>query len=146
MGTLKANIQQEVYLWDPKSLNNAFKVARNVESKIMATIRIQTNTYKEGNVSTSIMQPTRLKPQRLEEIREKGLCYNCDNKYNKGHKCSVKKLFYIDCEKEEEYELEPSQGLEETTTPVSCHALLGINTPQTLEREGFIKNKKEQYW
>jgi hypothetical protein len=25
---------------------------------------------------------------------------------------------------------------------ISCHALVGINTPQTLKIEGYIKNKK----
>jgi len=38
----------------------------------------------------------------LEEKRAKGLCYNCDNKYMKGHKCAEKKLFHIECEEEEE--------------------------------------------
>ena len=37
IGTLKDNIQREVRLWEPKSLENAFRVARNVESKNMAT-------------------------------------------------------------------------------------------------------------
>ena len=36
IGTLKDNIQHEVCLWESKSLENAFKVARNVESKNMA--------------------------------------------------------------------------------------------------------------
>jgi hypothetical protein len=36
IGTLKDNIQHEVRLSEPKSLENAFKVARNVESKNMA--------------------------------------------------------------------------------------------------------------
>ena len=41
IGTLKDNIQHEVHLWEPKSLENAFKVERNVESKNMAmAIRI----------------------------------------------------------------------------------------------------------
>jgi hypothetical protein len=35
IGTLKDNIQHEVRLWEPKSLENAFKVVRNVESKNM---------------------------------------------------------------------------------------------------------------
>jgi len=43
-----------------------------------------------------------LTPQQLEEKREKGLCYNCDNKYIKGHKYVEKKLFYIGCGEEEE--------------------------------------------
>jgi hypothetical protein len=32
IGTLKDNIQHEVLLWESKSLENAFRVARNVES------------------------------------------------------------------------------------------------------------------
>jgi hypothetical protein len=56
--------------------------------------------------------------------REKELCFNCDNKYIKGHKCSEKKLFYIGNEEEEDQELEPSQylELEETTPTIYCHA------------------------
>jgi hypothetical protein len=103
--TLKANIQHEVRLWEPKSLENAFKVARNVESKnmAMATRRTNPNIYRENNApSYKTPQPTRLTPQQLEERKAKGLCFNCDNKYSKGHKCGEKKLFYIDCEEEEE--------------------------------------------
>ena len=40
-------------------------------------------------------------PQQLEERKVKGLFFNCDNKYSKGHKCGEKKLFYIDCEEED---------------------------------------------
>ena len=46
MGTLKNNIQHEVRLWEPKSLDNAYRVARNVESKILATRKVSTNSYK----------------------------------------------------------------------------------------------------
>jgi hypothetical protein len=105
-------------------------------------------SIRENNVpSSKTPQPTRLTPQQLEERKEKGLCFNCDNKYNKGHKCGEKKLFYIDCEEEEEQE--PSQdenveaiSSEELTPTISCNALAGINTPQTLKIEGYIKNKK----
>jgi hypothetical protein len=104
IGNLKDNIQHEVLLWEPKLLENAFKVARNVESKnmAMATRRNTPNIYRENNVpSSKTYQPTRLTPQQLEETKEKGLCFNCDNKYSKGHKCSEDKFFYIDCEEEE---------------------------------------------
>ena len=53
-------------------------------------------------ISPSLPQPTRVTPQQLEEKRVKGLCYNCDCKCTKGHKCAEKKLFYIDYEEEEE--------------------------------------------
>jgi hypothetical protein len=105
IGTLNDNIQHEVLLWEPKSLENAFKVERNVESKNMAmdTRRTTPNIYQENNVTSyKTPQRTRLTPQQLEERKSKGLCFNCDNKYNKGHKCGENKLFYIECEEEEE--------------------------------------------
>jgi hypothetical protein len=154
IGTLRDNIQHEVHLWEPKSLENAFRVARNVESKnmAMATRRTNPNIYRENNApSSKTPQPTRLTPQKLEERKAKGLCFNCDNKYSKGHKCGEKKLFYIDCEEEEEqeHEQEPSQdenvesiSSKELTPTILCNALAGISTPQTLKIEGYIKNKK----
>lgn len=48
-------------------------------------------------------------PQQLEEKREKGICYSCDNKYTKGHKCVENKSFYIHCEEKEEKEPETSK-------------------------------------
>eukprot|EP00253_Pinus_taeda_P024023 PITA_24023 len=118
IGSLKDNIQHDVRLWEPDSLEKAF----------------------------------RLTPQQLEEKRAKGLGYSCDSKYTKGHKCVEKKLFYIDCEEEEEKEKERSkeedilqeQSLdkEEMNPTISCNALAGITTPQTIKIEGQIKKKK----
>jgi hypothetical protein len=70
----------------------------------------------------------------MDERREKGLCFNCDDKYSKGHKCGENQLFYIDYEEEEDQELELPQDLdlEETTPIISSHVLADINTPQTL--------------
>lgn len=36
-GTLKDKIQNEVRIWEPKLLENAFRVVRNVKGKIMVT-------------------------------------------------------------------------------------------------------------
>jgi hypothetical protein len=47
MGTLKEIIQYEVCLFKPKSLKHASSVARKVESKNMATRRVDTNNYRE---------------------------------------------------------------------------------------------------
>ena len=72
-------------------------------------------------------------PQKLEEKIAKGLCYSCDRKYTKGHKCAENKLFYIDCEEEEEKEQEtskeedihqePTPEKEEMNSTMSCNAL-----------------------
>ena len=103
IGTLKDNIQHDVQLWEPDSLEKALRLERKIESKIMVTRKPTTHIYKYGSVATPrLPQPTRLTPQQLDEKREKGLCYSCDRKYTKVHKCVEKKLFYIDCEEEEE--------------------------------------------
>ena len=73
------------------------------------------------------------------------------SKYSKGHKCGEKKLFYLDCEEEEEKEQETQEEkeneilkekkeetFEEITPTISCNALAGITTPQTLKIEGHI--------
>ena len=110
IGTLKDNIQHDVRLWEPDSLEKAFRLVRKMERKIMVTRKHATHNYKDGSVvAPSLPQPIRLTPQKFEEKREKGLCYSCDSKYTKGHKCAEKKLFYIDCEEEEEKKQERSK-------------------------------------
>ena len=100
IGNLKDSIQHEVRLWEPDSLEKAFRLARKMERKILAMRNPNTHNYKDGSViSPSLPQHTRLTPQQLEEKRAKGLCYGCDRKYTKGHKCSMKKLIYIDYKK-----------------------------------------------
>ena len=131
-----------------------FRVARNVERKIIATRRSTTHNYKDGSVvAPSLPQPTKLTPQQLDERRAKGLCFNYDNKYSKRHKCTEKKLFCIDFEEEEEQEQEqvevkPTQETKETTPTISCHALVGITTPQTIRLKGYIKkaNSLDRFW
>jgi hypothetical protein len=152
IGTLKDNIQHEVRLWEPKSLENAFKVARNVESKnmAMATRRTNRNIYRENNApSSKTPQPTRLTPQQLKERKENVLFFNCDNKYSEGHKCGENKLFYIDCEQEEEEEQEPSQDenieeiyFEELTPTISCNALARIAPLKPSRSKDTSKQKR----
>jgi hypothetical protein len=55
-----------------------------------------------GVQNINVPQLKRLTPQQIDERREKRLCFNCENKYSKGHKCGENKLFYIDCEEEED--------------------------------------------
>ena len=64
IGTLKDKIQHEVHLWEPDSLEKAFKEARKVERKIMAIRRSTDHNYKYGSYFFPIFrQPARLKPQ-----------------------------------------------------------------------------------
>ena len=72
MGTLKDNIQHELCILEPTSLEKAFKLARRVESKNMAmtTKRFPSNTYRENNApSSNLPKPTRFTPQQMDERR-----------------------------------------------------------------------------
>ena len=69
----------------------------------MATRRTIFISQRDNNFpSYSPPQPTNLTHEKLDDRREKGLLFNCDSKYSKGHKCGEEKLLYIDCEREEE--------------------------------------------
>jgi len=62
---------------------------------------VATNNSREHHAPfLNLTQLTRLKPQQMDERREKGSYFNCD-KYSKGHKCGENKLFYMDHEEEE---------------------------------------------
>jgi hypothetical protein len=84
----------------------SMQISHHIQAKNKATHKSTIGSYTRskycfGVHNTTIPQPTRLAPKHLDETRSKGLCFNCDNKYNKGHKCDEKKLFYIECEEEE---------------------------------------------
>ena len=63
IGTLKDNIKHDVFLWEPNSLERAFRLAGKMESKIMTTREPTTHNYKDGSVvAPNLPQPTRLTP------------------------------------------------------------------------------------
>jgi len=78
MGILKESLQHEVHLFEPKSLENAFIMARKVESKNMATRRVSLNTYREVHVTIhNLNQSIWLDTQQMDVRRSNGLCFNC---------------------------------------------------------------------
>ena len=63
IGTLKDNIQHDVCLFEPSSLEKDFKMERKDESKTMVLTTRNTNssTYKENDVPSN--QPQKWTPQ-----------------------------------------------------------------------------------
>ncbi len=61
VGNLNDIIQHEVHLWEPNSLEKAFRLARKSERKNMATRKAINHNYKDATViSPSFPQYTRL--------------------------------------------------------------------------------------
>jgi len=93
------------------------------------------------------MQTKKLTWEEMEEHRKKGLCYNCDEKFVRGHHCTQQKLYFLDADapNEEEYESATKEAIEEVldekTPIISYNALSGITTPQTMKVKGFFKKQ-----
>jgi len=83
----------------------------------------------------------------LKDRRDRGLCFNCDEKFSQGHRC--KKLFLIEGVYEEEDEHSSPTGVgeveeeEEFEIPeISLHAISGVPTPQTMRISGTIQGAR----
>lgn len=57
--------------------------------------RNTTPAYTNFNRKPSI-PIKRLTPAKMQERREKGLCYNCDEKFQADHRCSRPRLFLLE--------------------------------------------------
>jgi len=96
-------------------LEKAFRLARKVERKIMATRKSTPHSYKDGSVvCPSIPQPTRFMPQQLEEKREKGLpMKKCGHSFKSCRRSQFKQYCQNLTRKEKSYlNLEQSQKQE----------------------------------
>jgi hypothetical protein len=88
----------------------------------------------------------------MQEKREKLLCYNCDEKFQPGHRCNRPRLFLLegvelgDSEEirveevlqEEEPECEPHEA---ELLGISLYALAGAPAPRTMRLMGRIKGQ-----
>lgn len=178
---LKPTIRREVQAFQPMSLSHAISLAKLQEDKTNDRIsQFQNRRTPTPPTHSSLSRPPfrpnpntnsptapqtppqtntpikRLTPQELQNRREKGLCYYCDEKYAPGHRC--KRSFHIMIA-EPEPEPDPedqltlamldsgstSQTLPEpdpelNSAQISLHALLGHTIPQTLKVKGQIQH------
>ena len=106
---LKDEIRLPVRMLVPKTLNEAFGLAKIQEEYLSHSRKGIRNTIENGKVSvlgslkfeTRMESRTKFPLQRLtgaqmEEKRKQGLCYNCDEKWQVGHKCKRAKLFLLE--------------------------------------------------
>ncbi|KAK1650840.1 hypothetical protein QYE76_068645 [Lolium multiflorum] len=69
----------------------------------------------------------KLTPAEMDDHRAKGLCFNCDEKFVRGHRC--KRLFYIQSADDEEEPLADAQE----EAKISLLAVTGIPTSDTMQ-------------
>lgn len=92
----------------------------------------------------------------MQEKRERGLCYYCDEQFHHGHRCKSLKIFLLEgmgSEKEEQGKIdgilvvihkdEPVEEEREVgeLLGISLHAIAGSLTPKTIKLNGILTTK-----
>ncbi|KAJ0034380.1 hypothetical protein Pint_26460 [Pistacia integerrima] len=101
------DIQFMVRMLNPSNLHIAFGLAKMQEENVAALRRIAKLGFFSTCLAIGPLSPPekraivlvqRLSPSQMNERRDKGLCYNCDDKWALGHKCKSTRLFIMECD------------------------------------------------
>ncbi|XP_075478825.1 uncharacterized protein LOC142519678 [Primulina tabacum] len=169
---LRHDLRREIQVYKPHTLVQAMGLARLFEDKILE-VKSQGRTggdfYKQERFShhskPSTLPPLlptpslptapggvrakppflikKLSPAEMAARRDKGLCYNCDEKYSFGHRCQGKLFcFMIDDELEDSFRAEEEEPHDDNVVipEISLHAMAGQVSPRTLRFRGQIGN------
>ncbi|KAG6643376.1 hypothetical protein CIPAW_09G207300 [Carya illinoinensis] len=145
MGGLKAEIAVEVRMFRPKSLQNAIDLAKRQDEKLQKTKKAVGNfrninrisgptiptMSNPASVSVKPLPASAVKRLSFEEMRvkcEKNLCFDCDEKFTRGHRCQAQTCL-IKAEIPSALEAEGEKDLVAIDSPtdplISLHALSG---------------------
>jgi hypothetical protein len=167
---LRPEIRVELRILKPLNLNQAMEFALLVEEKLAihgipsGTRPIHTthlNRTRENprpaKVETDAgvnqtQKANRFKYLTEEEIREKkekGLCFRCDKKFRRGHRCENNEIAILLTQSEDEDTL-GSEGDEEKrddevvahNVEVSLNSVVGLTAPKTMKLEGEIGGQR----
>uniref|UniRef100_A0A2N9IXL2 Retrotransposon gag domain-containing protein n=1 Tax=Fagus sylvatica TaxID=28930 RepID=A0A2N9IXL2_FAGSY len=108
-----------------------------------------TSSNKEEGIPRPPMAIRRLSPSELQQRKDKGLCYNYNEKFHPGHRC--KKLFFIEaCYNEEDgdviMEAESSEVQDEQEAlRISLHTISGAQSFDTKRVRGLRPTNTKQF-
>ena len=141
---LQEYIAIEVELHRPRDLTSAMSLARLYERRGGVRRFAPTNhrstpppqPLNSNTINTKIFK--RLSRTEMDERRAKGLCFNCDEVYNRGHQC--KRLFWLDgIEESIQGDKECSEFEEDLPPEISLHAIMGEHLGgKTMRIHGII--------
>jgi hypothetical protein len=175
---LKDEIRLPLRMLNPLELSAAFGLAKLQEEYLLSTKKSvkpfgsafgpnkqqnwtpgsssgQSGAQNSKNPSSS-MPIQRISPEQMRERRQRGLCYNCDEKWNPSHKCQTPKIYLMHGmevlgeEKGEDVYYDSSTGeemiqlpeIQECTDPeISLYAISGSLSPKTMRLVGKLKNQ-----
>ncbi|XP_043817044.1 uncharacterized protein LOC122724910 [Manihot esculenta] len=130
---LQEYIAVEVELHQPKDLATAMSMSRLYERKLYSKSVAQREVRRPAPLSEHCPGRTikRLTPDEMDERRKKGLCFNCDEPFVRGHQC--KRLFLIDLD-----DGSKSDAKSDSDSPpeISLHAITGTRNSQSMRLLG----------
>ena len=92
-------------MFSPNTLMESLGLAKLEEDNIVTQQRSKSTFVPFRNMVTQrppIMPAPRTTPIKhlfeaeMQECREERICYNCDEKFTRGHRCVEKKLYLLD--------------------------------------------------
>uniref|UniRef100_A0A803L3P0 Ty3 transposon capsid-like protein domain-containing protein n=1 Tax=Chenopodium quinoa TaxID=63459 RepID=A0A803L3P0_CHEQI len=176
IGGLKPAVKPFVKAFKPQTLAEAVEFARLQEESLEASKIVpksyssynskppfpSTSTAKPSTVNSGAIVPfqpskpsqrthTTLIAAERREKQLKGLCYFCDQPYERNHKCPLKQtqLFLVEIPGEDdsdgedtaEVDLSLEEELNNMDPHISMHALSGSQNFQTMRVTGFVGKK-----
>ncbi|GKD76866.1 hypothetical protein Tco_1339487 [Tanacetum coccineum] len=98
MGGLKPEIAYGIRMFKPTNLKDATSLAR-MKDKQLNRLSPITQASSAGPTMNTTMK--RLTWDEMQKKRAKGLCFNCDEKFNVGHKCKGPQLRVMESDLDE---------------------------------------------
>ncbi|XP_058757922.1 uncharacterized protein LOC131631166 [Vicia villosa] len=174
---LQQDIQNELAIHKPTSISQAIGLAKLIESKIHIKPKFvkpfstpyqkpstTNSTPFNSKTQVSVIKPNpstqqpittqqpkipirKLTQAQLQERRAQGLCFNCDEKFFTGHKCTTSRFYLLVAddefsgdltELEEQTDCVNEEELSDTYFQLSPQAVTGQFSPQTLKFKGSI--------
>ena len=165
---LKPPLNRELELRKPLTLQQAFSLSQTLETSMTDTFsawqsvtrKPWQNTTRNTSPATTGAQPRyqpvqptgpaktappvrRLTMAQKQEYDAKGLCYKCDGKWHRGHRCETVLLMFLDDPDNDEL-ITPAAGETEDDGEIvgadisSLNSMAGTSTPRSLRFRGTI--------
>lgn len=136
--------------WSPMLSLPVSKMSNSVGAR--ADVRPNTGTTAKSvpnqTNSVPVLNPQfpikKLSVAEKDARREKGLCFNCDERYVRGHRCQKRQLYLLIGDDEEDEETQESLSTEEggeMDVLISMHALAGSSHSKSMRMQGKLRGR-----
>ena len=133
MGGLKPEIVDEIRMFMPKTLKDAFKLVRMRDEQLTRQRKTTVTNPTTTNRSPTTSSIKRLPWEKMQRRRALGLCFNCNERFTAGHRGQRPQLLLLEVRAVDNENANNQQTKEIQTEPeITYYALIGWTAPQTM--------------